>query len=768
MAAKKKITKSLPSNTSEPRLASRAAVRPPRPKKTEVYAFLCLVFGLLLTLNSLTPLWGDDWWRALPLNDAAAMFHRIADEYMTWGGRLWVLFLTFLFLLKYPGSVVLFNIANSVAFCLLLVVMFRGATGRYPGRSWADMVLLAGALFSAWFFTQSLGEAVLWKTGAIGYLWTLTAALAVVIPYMDLLTRLEPRKDTRWRLWGLPLFAALWATGLENVSISLVVFMLYALLAARWHKVALPRWYLRVFIGQLAGTVLLLAAPGNFVRSARSSDGTAIYYRLGELSGRIWHHVTTDVPILYAMAALLLLLAFRRRPALKRFYLWLVLGTLFALAMCGSPGVNFIHRTAFAADIGFATALLCLCAGAVSQPCFRTLRAQILLLPLYGVLFGLLGADMMKTLEQYLAVGQQTRRRLELMADYKAGGISEILLPSMEIPYIEGLRDDIVEGRFFLRDLHPDVDDNGWRNGTYARYYGFSFANRLNVPYVLYAPELKSGDRFRCLKKGEWLSIYLRREARGFSDRETLYCISRRRPHIEINEIRVYPKHFGDLTWDERKVGYRVVKARNNAVVLISEKGRRLGGSFISRLELPDWDLERIELHNERLPWPHVETIRFDVKNGPQAEDRTMDHKLSWKGRELHHSSAAIVNPSDGSITAPGGKEFSGFLNWGPYVRLPAGEYAIEATFATDGPGSRWEVVAQAANGPRMIISGTLAPDGGTPQVLSDFFVVNGELIDLPVEFRIDPASGERVTLYRLSIRRRLNGASGQGHAPIP
>lgn len=737
-------------------MESRTAIRMPLPARTAVFALLFLVFVLLLVLNTLTPLWGDDWWRVLPLGNFPAMFLRIAEEYMTWGGRIWVLFLTFLFLLKYPGSVALFNLVNSAVFCLLLVVMFRGATGRYPGRRWSDPALLGGALFSVWLFTQSMGEAVFWKTGAIGYLWAVTAAVFVVTPFVDLLIRFKPLEDTRWRLWGLPVFAALWATALENVSLSVALFMLYALLAARLRKVALKRWYWRVFAGQLTGTVLLIAAPGNFVRAARSSDGKAIYYRVGELFHVIWQHFTTEVPLLYAMAALsLILVLIRRRAALKRCYLWLVLGALFALSMAGSPGVNFIHRTAFAADIGLGIALLCLCHGAMSPACFRTLRTQLLMLPLYGVLLGLLSADMMKTLEQYVAVGQQMQRRRELMADYADLKLPEILMPSMEIPYIDGLRDDIVEGRFFLRDLHPDVAGNGWRNSTFAHYYGFSFANRLKVPFLLFAPELEKGDRFACLKKSGWLSIYLRREAKGFGSREVLYCISQRRPAVEVREVRVYPKDYGDLNWDERKVGYRVVSGRTNAVDMISKWGRRMAGHFISRLELPRWEIERIEIHNDRLPWPHKETLHFDTGHQPRPDAGPTAEKLTWKGTELPHSDAAIADLDNGGITAPAGNALKGFLNWGPYARLPVGEYALEAVYTAAGPGARWEVVAQSAAGPRILISGTLGADEDGPRVLGDFFEITDVLKDLPLEFRIDPAGGAPVTLFQLSIARR-------------
>ncbi|MBI5551457.1 MAG: hypothetical protein HY911_08110 [Desulfobacterales bacterium] len=714
-------------------------------------AFFVLVFALQFALNSFTPLWGDDWWRAVAPGEAADIFSRIAEEYRTWGGRLFVLLLTFVFLLKLPGMLVLFNLINSAVFCLLLLAIFRGAVGRYPGRARADLVLLPAVWFAVWFFTQSLGEAVFWKTGAVGYLWTVTAAVFVVTPFVDLLVDEEPLSDTRWRLWGLPVVAALWATGLETVSLSLTIFMLYALLAARLRKIALQRWYWHAFAGQLAGTLLLVTAPGNWVRAARGDDGLGIGYRIILLSRSVWRHVTTEVPILYAMAALLvLLLLMRRRVALQRFYLWLMLGLMVAFAMAGSSGASFSQRTAFPAEICFIVALLALCGSLFCGPRTLTLRAQVMLLPLYAALLGVFGADIVKTMAQYLAVRQQTQRRQELMAEYKALGLRKILLPSMRIPFIDGLKDDIAEGRFFLRDLHPDAPDNGWRNGTYAAYYGFAFANRLEVPYVICASELSNGGRFTPLGRIANLSIYLRREARGWGAGDVLYCVSDRPPFIDIQELRVVPVDYGRLNFDDREQGCRKVKGQLDAVALVATDGTRMNNRFVARFELPDWKIDRIDIEHPALPRTHRATLRMDRKSISQGAAFTQ--VMSWKGVELHHSAEALVDGGKGSIASSAGEQMDGFLNWGPYVKLSVGTYDIEAEYATAAPGSRWEIVAQGTGGAVSLASGLLDPAGEASQVLRDRFAITPELENAPVEFRIDPADGERVELFRFSI----------------
>ncbi len=713
---------------------------------------LCsLCFLLLFALNSFTPLWGDDWWRAVPAHDFTDIFRRIGEEYQTWGGRLWVLLLTFLFLLKYPASQVLFNLVNSAAFCLLLAGIFRGAVGRCPGRERTDPILLSFAFFSVWFFTQAMGETVLWKTGAIGYLWVLTAAVHVLTPFIDLLADEAPAADSRWRLWGLPVFAAVWATGLETVSLSLTLFMLYALLAACLQKITPKRWYWHVFSGQLVGTLALVTSPGNWVRAVRSDDGMGVAYRVGALVRTLWQHVTVEVPILYALAAaLVFLLLTRRRAALQRFYFWLMLGLMMALAMAGSSGASFGQRTAFPAEICFITALVALGGQLLTLPRIQTLRAQLLLLPLYGALAGVLGADMVKTFEQYLAVRQQTGRRQELMAEYKALGVRRILLPSMRIPYIEGLKDDIVAGRFFLRDLHPDMPGNAWRNSTYAQYYGFAFANRLGVPHVICAPELVDGRRFTPLGSIGGLCVYLRRESYGWRTRDVLYCISDRRPLVDLRELRVVPVDYRQLNFDDREQGYHKVTAQVDAVALVAADGTQMADRFIARFELPDMTVERIDIEHPRLPGPHKASLRMDRNTISQQDAITQS--MRWKGVELRHSPDATLDPRTGSIASPAGKSMRGFLNWGPYVTLSAGRYAFEAEYSTAAPGSRWEIIAQPQTGPRSLISGILTPDNAMPQVLRAEFTITPELETAPIEFRIAPAEGQRVELFRFSI----------------
>lgn len=574
--------------------------------KHAFYASLLVIFLLIFTLNSLTPLWGDDWWRALRPENFFDMFKRLYDEYMGWTGRIFVLFLTFIFLLNYPGSELIFNLVNSAVFCVLLVLMFRASTGRYPGKYWHDVLLILCGFFLLWFFTKSFGEAVFWKTGAIAYLWVVAAAIFLLLPFVELIVSQKTLSNSRWRLYGLPAFAFFWAITLENVAVSVSVFMIYALLFTRQQGMKLDRWYMNTLIAQLVGTTILIIAPGNFLRAAAQDDGNPLWYRMGELTKRVWQHVSNDVPLFFLMAALLVFLALQKeRFVLKRFFVWLIIGLMFAFSMVGSTGVNFDNRTAFVAEVVFILALLNL----VSAALFAARRQTVYLIPLFVLLGTIWCADIFKRTEQSLATWQQDQRRDELMAFYRANELKKIILPSIKVPYVQGLRDDIIDKQYFLRDIHAPMPGNEWRNGSYAYYKGFEFATRIPRAYAIFEEELTGASSFVHVGKFEEIDIYTRKEAYAFKRRDVLYLISARKQCMEGEEITVYPLNEDDLPLALRKAGYQKIVSERNNVFIVAKNGEQDLSRCMARYELPKWPFQKIEFQHRSLSLPDKKVV---------------------------------------------------------------------------------------------------------------------------------------------------------------
>ncbi|WP_028455131.1 DUF6056 family protein [Chitinilyticum litopenaei] len=547
--------------------------------------FFTAVFVLLFLLNRWTPTWGDDWYRTVPLADLGQMFGRIRDEYLTWTGRSSVLATTFVMLAIWPGSLLLFDLLNSAVFCLLLAALFRIAAGHWPGAARTDLLTLFVALIACWFGTQSFGEAVLWKTGAIAYLWVMVAALLFVMPWLDLLLAGQTRPGNRWRNWLWPLGAFWLGMALENVSVVLVLLVALVLMLNK--PLQLPRWYLGQAGGLLAGALALFLAPGNAVRFAMQDDRQPIAHRLGELLLVIWQHVSSVTPLLAVLIALLLAAAIRRDgeeagPMLRRSWVLLVLGTLLALAMVGSTGINFGTRTAFPAEVFWIAALL-----ALAHPLWARGWQLVWHLPLFAILGGVFAADALTVLEQGKATQQQTARREALMAQYRQQGLRRIVLPSLQIPYLPQIVDDYTQGRYFLRDIHGDTPGNGWRNGTYAEDHGFEFAIRLPQPWLVYLPELA---RERILASGPDHLLLLRQEAHGWRTAPSLYLLMTReacQPQLSVRwraaSPEVLPRMQRQQGFVEENLAYR------DEVAVVDAGGMPTGQFCAWRLPVPDY-----------------------------------------------------------------------------------------------------------------------------------------------------------------------------------
>ena len=695
-------------------------------KSALIFVYLA-IFSLLFWLNQLTPLWGDDWWRALNTDNFIGIFSRIHDEYMQWTGRASVLFLTYLGLLKYPGSGWVFSLANSTVFVLLIQGLFMAATGKKPQGKAEDIGTLIVAFFAVWFCTQSFGEAVLWKTGAVAYLWVITASIYLLMPYVQLLAYQKIPPNSWAKLTLLPLVALFLAISLENVAAAITAFMLYALIAAKVVKLKLPAWFYLTFVAYVIGTLALLSAPGNFKRIEIQHDGVPMVRRFGDLLEVVWQHGAMETLSFTVIAVLLILVALQKKVTssnLKNLKLWFIIALMFALAMIGSTGVNFGDRTAFAADIGFIVVIV-----GLSYQLLKHAKPFIIwAVPSLVLLLLLLLADIWVTIEQYQAMAQQHQRRLDLMQEYQANGVKRILLPSMQVPYVDGLFDDIVEKRFFLRDIHGDTPGNDWRNGSYADYYGFSFAIRLNKPYLIYLPELTSSrSTFRRIAQGDNWVLLRKEEARGFGQIPSLYLIS---PKSDcLNAVAA--------TFSSQAKAQQWTTGNN--VAMVSQAGTESDSYCVIKKELTSNELNAdvitLDLTSKKeslaldlsahlsidTPWPNFLNLQSQV----------------WPACRLATSENSLINQQDCSVENKPAAN-NGFITFGPYYEVKPGRYRAELELMS-GAGNYWDISLQ-YNQVQQLVANWVIPDTkGKAQVVAYEFEVAK---DLPPPIKLEVRAG--------------------------
>jgi len=209
---------------------------------------------IMLSLNMASPIIVDDFSQrpthGISLESMVQIFTSLRNQYFGWGGRTIAHFYAYFFGMF--GNIVfdVFNTLVFVLYCLLLANL-----GRKGKKNLSLWFLLS--FFLIYQFQPEFGQTILWKAGACNYLWTTFTVLLFLTLFFG--------KERNGFLLLFLGFIAGWSN--ENVGVTLLAFFLYVYVLNRltlkrkvllMHKLA--------FLGLLAGTCVLLFAPGNFIR----------------------------------------------------------------------------------------------------------------------------------------------------------------------------------------------------------------------------------------------------------------------------------------------------------------------------------------------------------------------------------------------------------------------------------------------------------------------------------------------------------------------
>lgn len=229
---------------------------------------LSLMIGMYI-LNHNTPLMVDDFGYAFGVNgERISNVEQIIESqyyhYYTWGGRSVVHFIAQFFLM-YDKEV--FNIVNTFAYIGMVLVIYFHIIGKmvfYP-------FLLLFINICLFLCMPEFGQVFLWLTGACNYLWGPLLLLSYLLVYRIQYMRANPIiKNKILSILFLPCAVIAGWTN-ENMGFALVG-MIIAFIFVYWKKYRkIYLWMKCSLLGAVSGSLLLIMAPGNFVRM-QSSD----------------------------------------------------------------------------------------------------------------------------------------------------------------------------------------------------------------------------------------------------------------------------------------------------------------------------------------------------------------------------------------------------------------------------------------------------------------------------------------------------------------
>ena len=237
---------------------------------------LLVIWIVMFIWNRITPLIADDFFFSCRLfirpdgmlfpegrlRGVLDILVSIKNSYVSHSGRVPVQFLVQFFTLL-PETV--FDLANSFAFVALVAAIARLAVPAATDKSNAFALSAAFAALVLWE-APAFGQDYLWQTGAVNYLWTITVTVVFLIPFYNPDVLARSNQKCAACLWFAVGLLSGWS--MENQSAMGCAVCLLATVYRLAHHDRRRGVLIGGTVGQLLGFVFLMAAPGNYRRSA--------------------------------------------------------------------------------------------------------------------------------------------------------------------------------------------------------------------------------------------------------------------------------------------------------------------------------------------------------------------------------------------------------------------------------------------------------------------------------------------------------------------
>ena len=460
--------------------------------------FFILSAGLVLigiyVLNYLTPLLADDYNYSFILG--AAEQERITGlkdiidsqrhHYFTWGGRNIALGLTQLFL--YWGKPI-FNIINTFGYlALTFLIYFHVNTYKRMNVS-----LYIVIIFLVWFFTPAFGETVFWLTGACVYMWTTLFVLLFLLPY-----RLYAANPERFRVKPIPAFLISGLLGIiagwsqENIGGAMILAVCLFFVYCRKNKIKIPIWSITGFCTALIGYILLMTAPGNFVRASTEIANQ------GLLSGMLFRGVMiikdlyVNMYFIFLIITILLILYFyfnkEYKTVLSGFIYYFIISLAGVFCVLLSPSA-IPHRAWFGAMI-----FMYIAVGLIFNSLKKSKLERQIKYCFLGFLIIPFCLSYFEALADAVYINSFIAKRTEYVLDQKSKGILDIEVERITAKNEHNPRftyDDIQDKDFYGNTIFSEYHKiNSIRSEKEhlvegKPYAGFNFSRyRISIPRV--------------------------------------------------------------------------------------------------------------------------------------------------------------------------------------------------------------------------------------------------------------------------------------------
>lgn len=233
-----------------------------------LYVLIIVFFILILILNRLYPLFADDWLYSFVhgkderVENITDIFVSQYNHYLTWGGRS-IVHLIAQFLLLVPSWIA--DILNSLAYICFTFLIYKFFS--FDSKK-ENPLLFMLIQFIFWFLLPVFGETILWRTGSANYLWGNLIVFSFLYFYCRLFFKDEYQISRGGKLKVLTFFffgvISGWTN--ENTAFAMIIGCIFILIWLKIKRMEIPAWAIAGIIGAIIGYLLMVLAPGNYIR----------------------------------------------------------------------------------------------------------------------------------------------------------------------------------------------------------------------------------------------------------------------------------------------------------------------------------------------------------------------------------------------------------------------------------------------------------------------------------------------------------------------
>ena len=425
-----------------------------------------LIITFFFIINYLQPLRADDFGRAYTdaLSKGFIIYLRgIASNYIYWTGRVSAQALIYLFLSKkyIHLSVFLINIINSVCFYLFILYSYKIVTFRSRVQLFSRDFLVYLFFFIFIFYQTGFIANVVWKTAAVQYFWGIT--LLTLFYYLSIIKN----KQTICFSLFVGFFIGLYNEIFMGVAI---ILSLAYFLDKKVSRETINKNILYFFVACTLGGVILILAPGNYVRLDTISS-----VRYATMFGNIIYLIIeiitkpSDTAILLVLMFIFLILIFSNKniPKTKSFiYGGAIICSIFVLTPV-SKSYNLNQRVLLIYDAIFFIAMM---QQFYNHSSYIVNRLNHQLMKLSWLFLIYLAIQLSLMMSIYLMIYRFEEYRNTLVTYYQQNNVSEPVLPMLS-EYSQIM---------FIDDI--TLDENTYNNDVFAKFYDFDkvYGRELN------------------------------------------------------------------------------------------------------------------------------------------------------------------------------------------------------------------------------------------------------------------------------------------------